>query len=95
MINVSNEFKEIVSGNDRTFYASAEITLNDNTVLNLDNSQLSGLKIDDGGKFGLGTAIINKLTLSINNLTVSDYDFTDAIIRPSIGFNYQKQSNLT
>lgn len=87
MINVSNEFKEIVSGNDRTFYASAEITLNDNTVLNLDNSQLSGLKIDDGGKFGLGTAIINKLTLSINNLNdeFSDYDFTDAIIRPSIG----------
>lgn len=87
MINVSNEFKEIVSGNDRTFYASAEITLSDNTVLNLDNSQLSGLKIDDGGKFGLGTAIINKLTLSINNLNdeFSDYDFTDAIIRPSIG----------
>ena len=48
MINVSNEFKEVVSGNDRTFYASAEITLM--TLLYLmTTSQLSGLKIDDGG----------------------------------------------
>lgn len=91
MINVSNEFNSVVNGQNRTFYGGAEITLFDGTVLNLDNSQIIGLKIDDAtsqsGQFTIGSAIINKLTLSINNLydEFSDYDFTGAIIRPSVG----------
>lgn len=91
MINVSNEYKEVLNGNDRQFYAYAEITLKDGTVLNLDNSNILDMKIDDAstpnGQFTIGSAIINQLTLQINNLydEFSDYDFTDAIIRPSVG----------
>lgn len=91
MINVSNEFKTVVSGSDRKFYPSAVITLADNTVLNIDNSRIKQLKIEDAtsqsGSFSIGSAIINKLTLSINNVddAYSEYDFTNAVIRPSVG----------
>lgn len=91
MINVSSEYREVLSGNDRVFYAYAEITLKDGTVLSLDNSNILDIKIDDAStpnnNFTIGSAIINQLTLQINNLydEFSDYDFTDAIIRPSVG----------
>ena len=91
MINTSNEFKQIVSGQDRKFYGNATITLLDGTVLTLDNSRIIDLKVDDGtsqrGEFTIGSAIINKLTLTIDNLdeSYSNYDFTDAVIRPTVG----------
>lgn len=91
MINVSSEFKSVISGDERIFYPGAEITLADGTVLNLDNSRITQLKIEDAtsqsNSFQIGGAIINKLTLSINNMddAYSDYDFTDAVIRPSVG----------
>ena len=44
MINVSNEFKSLIKGNDRKFYGGASITLADATVLTLDNSRIIDLK---------------------------------------------------
>ena len=91
MINTSNEYKQIISGDDRQFYAGAEITLLDGTVLNLDKSKIASIKGEDvvsqNGRFTIGAAIINKLTLGINNMNdaYSDYDFTGAVIRPRVG----------
>jgi hypothetical protein len=91
MINVSSEFKTLIKGNDRKFYGGAEITLADATVLTLDNTKIMSLKIEDmtsqNDEFTIGSAIINEMTLTINNLTeeFSDYDFTDAVIRPTVG----------
>jgi len=91
MINVSNEFKQVINGDERVFYPSAEITLADSTVLSIGKERITQLKIEDStsqsGSFSIGSAIINKLTLSIDNMddAYSDYDFTDAVIRPSVG----------
>ncbi len=91
MINVSNEYKQIISGDNREFYPVSEITLLDGTVLNLDKSRITSMKGEDAvsqiGQFTIGAAIINKLTLGINNMddAYSDYDFTGAVIRPSVG----------
>ncbi|MDF2510473.1 MAG: hypothetical protein K0S04_339 [Herbinix sp.] len=91
MINTSNEYKQYIGGDDRKLYANAEITLADGTILELDNSKIMGLKIDDAtsqsGTFTIGAAIINKHTLIINNIydEFSKYDFTGAVIKPSTG----------
>jgi hypothetical protein len=91
MINTSNEFKEVVKGQDRQFYSGATITLSDSTVLTLDNSRIMSKKIEDmtsqSGSFNIGSAIVNRLVMSINNYDdeYSDYDFTDAVIRPTVG----------
>jgi hypothetical protein len=91
MINTSSEYKSVIIGQGRKFYSGATITLLDSTVLTLDNSKIRGLKIEDAtgqsDSFSLGSAIINKLTLQINNLddAYSDYDFTGAVIRPTVG----------
>jgi hypothetical protein len=91
MINTSNEYKKYIR-DSRQFYSYAEITLADGTVLPvLDNSKIVGLKIDDGvskqGEFSIGSAVINQLKLTINNFMdeYSNFDFTGAEIRPSIG----------
>ena len=90
MINTSKEYKEYIR-DARMFYHSAEITLADSTVHNLNNAHIKSMKIDNGtsqnGAFTIGSAIIGKLTLSIDNMeeAYSDNDFVDAVIRPSIG----------
>jgi hypothetical protein len=91
MINTSNEYKQVILGDNRKFYGGATITLLDGTILTLDNTKITSIKIDDAtsqsGQFSIGSAIINRLTLAINNMDdeYSDYDFTDAVIRPTIG----------
>lgn len=90
MINTSNEYKSMIRRN-RTFIPKATITLTDSTVLNLtkDDIMQGGLRIDDsvGEKISIGTAIINKSTLTLNNFSgkFSDYDFNNAVIRPYSG----------
>jgi hypothetical protein len=90
MINTSMEYRQYITG-VRQFYSYAQITLADDTVLNLNNTHIINLKIDDAvsqsNSFTVGAAIINKLTLAIDNSNeqFSQYDFYDAVIRPSIG----------
>ena len=87
MKNVSSEFKNQLNIGNRNYVRSADITLKNNVVLHLDNSDLwqNGLKIDTAtsspSSFDIGSVIIGKLTLVINNISeeYSDYDFTDCV----------------
>jgi len=98
MINTSNEFRKYIvdsvdSTLSRDFRAKADITLADGTVLTITEEDIvvGGLKINDAtssnNSFQIGSAIINQCTLMLNNIggKFDQYDFTDAIIRPSIG----------
>lgn len=92
MINTSIEFQQAHLENSACI-TKASILLKDGTLLEIDNSQISqgATKIDDGvtgsNKFTIGTAISNKLILSLNNRydTFSDYDFTDAVVTVWVG----------
>jgi hypothetical protein len=93
MINVSNEYKEAIRKSGKKQYGGAVITLKDDTELILDNSNImeNGISIKDGtsasNSFHIGSATINELTLNIANFdgAFNEYDFTDAVIRPTVG----------
>lgn len=90
MINTSNEYKQLIRKN-RTFLPKTSLTLGDSTILNLTPADimLGGIKIDDsvGEKVALGSAIINKCTLTLNNFSgkFDAYNFSGAVVRPQIG----------
>ena len=100
MINVSNLFKEELNNGNRNYLAYADITLKDNTVLKLDPSDIwsNGLgneeNVSSPNSFDIGSAIINKCTLVINNIydKYSKYDFEEAKVHISVGL---KLSNGT
>ena len=93
MINVSNEYKQAIRESGKKQYGGAIITLANGTILTLNNSNImeNGIGIKDGttasNSFQIGSAIINELTIIIDNRKgeFSNYDFTDAVIRPTIG----------
>ena len=94
MINVSNEFKNLIAMDNRNFLVRLDITLRDGTVLNtLDDSDLwqGGFKINDGvtqmGQFTVGSCITNKLTVTLNNTydKFSEYDFDGAVVEAYLG----------
>lgn len=88
MINVSAAFKAALEDDNRNFSASCTITLTSGESISVDNSQLwdSGFVIDDSTSdtngFDIGSAIIQKFTLRLNNMydDFTDYDFTNAVI---------------
>lgn len=88
MINTTAEYKQAMKEGKRDLLAKASCLLKNGTMLNFDhtNIMVGGLSITDGvcssGNFDLGSAIINQLTLKINNIDeeYSSYDFTDAQI---------------
>ena len=92
MINTSIEFQQAHLENSACI-TKASILLKDGTLLEIGSSQISqgATKIDDGvtgsNKFEIGSAISNKLTLSLNNRydEFSDYDFTDAVVTAWVG----------
>lgn len=92
MINTSNEYRSRIFV-ERTIYHQAVITLENGTILTVDDSQLAegGIKIEDGvsssGKLDIGSAIIDKATVVLNNFydEFSEYNFLDAQIRIKIG----------
>lgn len=92
MLNVSNEFKAAVR-QERKLIGKADITLADGRILKLgkDKIMAGGIKIDDAtsnsGNFDIGSAVINKLTLKIDNMDdyYSQYDFVDAQITVYVG----------
>ena len=95
MLNISNQFQSELFNDNRDYLCYADITLADGTVLNLENEDIwtDSFSIEDAvsgtGSFDIGAAIINKLTLSINNIyeTYSEYDFTDAVVVPYVGLD--------
>lgn len=92
MISTSTEFKQAHERNSACV-SKASILLKDGTLFEIGSSQISqgATKIDDGvtgsNKFEIGSAIANKLTLSLNNRydEFSDYDFTDAVVTAWVG----------
>lgn len=87
MKNVSLAFQNELNNDNRIFINSCIITLSDGTVLSIDNSKIwdSGFKIEDAvsgsNSFDLGSVIIGKFTVSLNNIydEYSIYDFTDCV----------------
>jgi len=94
MISTSDTYNRIINANGRKFYSGATVTLQDGTELELDERHLmadGGFKIEDAvtepDKFQIGAAIINELTLKINNYKgdFNAYDFSGAVIKPWVG----------
>lgn len=94
MRNLSSGWKEKVkNGMDVWYLKYADITLTDGTVINLTNADLwqNGMAFEDSvsgdNSFDIGSAIINVLTLSINNFEgqYSSYDFDGAEVVCYIG----------
>ena len=92
MIHRSNAFKDAMLENTRCV-ARATILLKDGQELLADSTNIfqEGVKIDDStsgtSSFDIGAAVINKLTLSLNNIDdcYSCFDFTDAVITLWVG----------
>ena len=100
MRNLSSRWKEKVkNGMDAHYLKYADITLTDGTVLNLTNADLwqNGMTFEDSvsgdSSFDIGSAIINVLTLSINNFEgqYSDYDFEGAEVVCYIGLQLEEE----
>lgn len=95
MRKVTSDFKNQIERDNRNYYEWVDITLKDGTVLNLTNQNIwnSGIKIEDAvsdtSEFQIGTAIINKATVTLNNLydDFTKYDFNEAKIVIYIGYN--------
>lgn len=95
MINTSLEYKKALEDDKRVFLTKVSIQLSDNNkaVLEINGANImqGGLKIDDGtsnqGSFDIGAAVINKLTLNINNIydDYSLYDFSNAVVTVFVG----------
>ena len=100
MRNLSSKWKEKVkSGMDVQYLKYADITLADGTVLNLTSADLwqNGMTFEDSvsgdNSFDIGSAIVNVLTLSINNFDgkYSDYDFEGAEVVCYIGLRLEDE----
>lgn len=93
MINASNSFKNMLYEGKRNYKLYADVSLKDGTQLKLTNSDIwqGSFSIEDAvssdNKFDIGSAIINKLNFTINNIygDFSQYDFDDAEIITYIG----------
>lgn len=93
MINTSNEFKRLLFEDNRNYLEQADITLKSGTVLHLTNENIwtNGFKIEDSvsddNKLDIGSAIVNKATLIINNIydDYSEYDFEGASVVLKVG----------
>lgn len=86
MISVSDEFKQALEKDDCFFAVTCTITLQNGTTLDIDDSKIwsDGFVIDEAtsnsGSFDVGAAIIQKLTLRLNNIygELEEYDFSKA-----------------
>lgn len=94
MLTASTEFKSYIDNEKRPYLIYADATLQDGSVVQIRNANLwaNGFKIEDqvsqDGSFSVGSFIVNKCTIVINNIygNFSVFDFANAVIRPQIGF---------
>lgn len=102
MKNLSKEFRRALYNDERNYLAYADITLADNTVLNLTNSEIwtGGFSYEesvseDNSFTAVGSAIMGSATLIINNIndTYSTYDFTNAQVVLYIGMQFVEDSD--
>ena len=93
MRNLSSEFKEQQNSGNRNYLKYADFTFTDGTTLSITDEDLwsNGLKFEDAvsqnGSFDIGAAIVNKLTLQINNFSgkYTDYIWDGARVVCHIG----------
>jgi len=93
VVNVSKAWRQSLANDQRDYKEFVKITLRDNTVLNLTNENIrnGGLSLDDSvsgdSDFQIGSAIINKCHLTINNVygDYDEYDFYGARVEVQIG----------
>lgn len=86
MRNLSTEFKEQQNSGNRNYLKYADFTFTDGSTLSITDKDLwsNGFKFEDAvsqsGSFDIGAAIINKLTLQINNFSgkYTDYIWDEA-----------------
>lgn len=93
MRNLSAEFKEQQNSGNRNYLKYADFTFTDGSTLSITDKDLwsNGFKFEDAvsqnGSFDIGAAIINKLTLQINNFSgkYTDYIWDGARVVCYIG----------
>lgn len=93
MRNLSTEFKEQQNSGNRNYLKYADFTFTDGSTLSITDKDLwsNGFKFDDAvsqsGSFDIGAAIVNKLTLQINNFSgkYTDYIWDGARVVCHIG----------
>lgn len=93
MRNLSTEFKEQQNSGNRNYLKYADFTFTDGSTLSITDKDLwsNGFKFEDAvsqnGSFDIGAAIINKLTLQINNFSgkYTDYIWDEARVVCHIG----------
>lgn len=93
MRNLSTEFKEQQNSGNRNYLKYADFTFTDGSALSITDKDLwsNGFKFEDAvsqsGSFDIGAAIVNKLTLQINNFSgkFSDYIWDGARVVCHIG----------
>lgn len=93
MRNLSMEFKEQQNSGNRNYLKYADFTFTDGSTLSITDKDLwsNGFKFEDAvsqsGSFDIGAAIVNKLTLQINNFSgkYTDYIWDGARVVCYIG----------
>lgn len=93
MRNLSTEFKEQQNSGNRNYLKYADFTFTDGSTLSIADKDLwsNGFKFEDAvsqsGSFDIGAAIVNKLTLQINNFSgkCTDYIWDGARVVCYIG----------
>lgn len=93
MRNLSSASKDELNNDNRRYLEWVDITLKDGTVLNLREDSIwnNGIKVEDAvsgsSEFQIGSAIVNKATVTLNNIydDFSDYVFDGATISASVG----------
>lgn len=92
MINVTEEFREELDSGNRRYIVSAVLyTQNQTYAITNQNIWENTFFIEDAvtqsGLFDIGTAVINKLTLGLNNITesFSNINFENALVIPQVG----------
>ena len=93
MRSLSKSFKKELNNDNRRYLEWVDITLKDGTALYLreDSVWNFGLKVEDAvsdsSEFKIGSAIINKATVTLNNIydNFTDYDFEGAEIAIYVG----------
>lgn len=93
MRNVSSAFKEALKNDQREYIEYADFTLENGTTLNLTNSDFwqNGFSYEDSvspnNNFQVGSAVINKVNLIINNIygDFDEYDFFGAVAIIGVG----------
>ena len=101
MINVSNEYKNSIQEN-RKFVMKATITLEDNTVLEVNDEDIfqGGMSFDEAvsgmGDFQVGSAIIgkHKLTLDNSDGKFDTVEFANARVVPFVGLELSETTEF-